>query len=80
MLVFIQQEFYSPDHINGIEEQTKADVRTTLYWNPNITITDNNDVEISFFTSDTDSKYVIEIEGISTSGIPLYKTTEIVVD
>jgi len=77
---YTAKEFYSPDHINGIEEQTKADVRTTLYWNPNITITDNNDVEISFFTSDTDSKYVIEIEGISTSGIPLYKTTEIVVD
>jgi len=77
---YLAKEFYAPDHINGLEEQTKADIRTTLHWNPTIITNDKKAVEISFFTSDTDSKYLIEIEGITSTGIPLYKTTEIIVD
>ena len=77
---YTAQEFYAKDHINGIEEQVNSDIRTTLHWEPNIEIKRNNNVEISFFTSDIDSKYIIEIEGITKTGIPLYKTTEIFVD
>ncbi len=77
---YTAKEFYAPDHINGFEEQTKADIRTTLHWAPNIVIDGKKAVEISFFTSDADSKYVIEVQGITTSGIPLYQTTEITVD
>jgi hypothetical protein len=77
---YTAKEFYAPDHINGIEEQTKSDVRTTLHWEPTISINEDKGVEISFFTSDADSKYLIEIQGITTTGIPFYKTTEIVVD
>lgn len=77
---YLAKEFYSPDHINDIEAQTKADLRTTLYWNPNITVKDNTDVEISFFTSDISSKYIIEIQGITYTGIPLNTTTQIVVE
>lgn len=77
---YTAKEFYAPDHINGIEEQTKPDPRTTLHWTPNIIVTKNKPVEISFFTSDIKSEYIIEIEGISVTGKPMYKTSKIFVE
>lgn len=69
---YTAREFYAPDHINGIEELSKADVRTTLHWEPQIMITKNIGKEISFFSSDTKGDYLIEVEGISESGMPLH--------
>ena len=69
------REFYTPDHLNGFKELTKADIRTTLHWEPLIKIGESGSEEISFFTSDSRSDYLIEVEGISKSGIPLYKTS-----
>jgi hypothetical protein len=77
---YTAKEFYAPDHINGIEEQTKQDTRTTLHWEPNIIVTKDKPIEISFFTSDIKSEYIIEIEGISVTGTPLYKTSKIFVE
>jgi hypothetical protein len=77
---YTAKEFYAPDHINGIEEQTKQDTRTTLHWEPNIIVTKDKPIEISFFTSDIKSEYIIEIEGISVTGAPLYKTSKIFVE
>jgi hypothetical protein len=77
---YTAQEFYTPDHVNGIEEQIKADIRTTLHWQPVISIAGKNEVEVSFYTSDVDSKYLIKLEGITSTGIPLYQTSEIIVD
>ncbi|MEP1489967.1 MAG: Plug domain-containing protein [Algibacter sp.] len=69
---YTARTFYAPDHINGFEEQTKADIRTTLHWEPIIRITENGGQDISFFSSDSESDYLIEIEGLSESGIPLH--------
>ncbi|WP_339660166.1 hypothetical protein [uncultured Polaribacter sp.] len=77
---YTAKEFYAPDHINGIEEQTKADVRTTLHWNPTIKTSKTADTMISFFTSDSKSSYLIEIEGITENGIPVYATSKIIVE
>lgn len=77
---YTAKEFYAPDHINGIEEQTKTDSRTTLHWEPNITVTKEKPIEISFFTSDLKGEYVIEIEGITVTGKPIYKISKIFVE
>lgn len=77
---YTAREFYAPDHINGIEEQTKVDVRTTLHWAPKIKTSKTTDTNLSFFTSDSASTYLIEIEGITQTGIPVYKTTKIIVE
>ncbi|MCL7763446.1 hypothetical protein MPF19_08480 [Polaribacter sp. Z014] len=77
---YTAKEFYAPDHINGIEEQTKADIRTTLHWVPKIKTTKTGDVSISFFTSDSKSNYLIEVEGITENGIPVYGTSKIMVE
>lgn len=69
---YTAREFYAPDHINGIEELSKADIRTTLHWEPQIILNDNTGKEITFFSSDTQGDFLIEIEGISESGIPIY--------
>ena len=64
--------FYAPNHINGFEEQTRADIRTTLHWKTMIKTTEDRGQDISFFSSDSESDYIIEIEGVSESGIPLH--------
>ena len=71
---YTAREFYSRDPINGFDEDIKADIRTTLHWEPKIKITEGHkSKEISFFTCDIKSDYIIEVEGISDSGIPLHQ-------
>jgi hypothetical protein len=77
---YTAKEFYAPDHINGIEEKTKPDARTTLHWEPNIIVTKDKPIEISFFTSDLTGEYIIEIEGISVTGKPMYQTSKFFVE
>ncbi|ANW95692.1 hypothetical protein AXE80_05105 [Wenyingzhuangia fucanilytica] len=69
---YTARKFYSPDHINGFEEMNKTDLRTTLYWEPLIKTTNTGTTNVSFFTSDIKSDYIIEIEGISTDGQPIH--------
>ncbi|WP_343330170.1 hypothetical protein [Polaribacter staleyi] len=77
---YTAKEFYAPDHINGIEEQTKADIRTTLHWVPKIKTKTTEDVSIKFFTSDSKSNYLIQVEGITENGTPVYGTSKIIVE
>ncbi|MDO6803606.1 hypothetical protein Q4595_14225 [Wenyingzhuangia sp. 1_MG-2023] len=77
---YTARQFYKPDHINGFEEMNRIDLRTTLHWEPTIRITEKGDAEISFFTSDIKSDYLIEIQGISDSGIPIHATDTFVVE
>ena len=70
---YTAREFYSPDHSNEFDEVLKQDIRTTLHWEPKITLTDLEDkAEVSFYTSDSRSRYSIKIEGVTDSGIPVY--------
>lgn len=67
------REFYAPNHANDLFETYKQDIRTTLHWVPKIDITPTkNTHEFSFFTSDTKSKYAIKVEGITSTGMPIY--------
>ncbi len=47
------------------------DFRTTLYWNPNFTLTSKQQ-RLQFYTSDYTGRYVIVAQGISSSGIPIF--------
>lgn len=71
---YTAREFYSPEPVNGFETAINADVKTTLYWEPEIKISEQQQTkEISFFTCDIKSDYIIEVEGVSDSGIPLHQ-------
>ncbi|PKQ45537.1 hypothetical protein [Confluentibacter flavum] len=71
---YTAREFYAPDYSKESSNVMKADFRTTLHWEPTIKTTIKEPTkEISFFTSDNTGDYIIEIEGISDSGIPLHE-------
>lgn len=77
---YAAREFYSPDYADSFYDYSKQDIRTTLHWEPKIVITKDAKAEVTFFTSDTRSKYAIEIEGITNEGLPVYSLSTFEVD
>jgi hypothetical protein len=61
--------FSSPDY--GQENSISEDLRTTLYWNSNITVSLREITEISFYTSDIRGDYTGRIEGLRSDGMPV---------
>jgi hypothetical protein len=62
------KEFYVPKYETQEEIMSKnADLRTTIYWHPNVKIA-NGKAEVEFFTSDNYSGYSVVIEGITKDG------------
>ncbi len=60
--------FYSPKYDTTESKKSKAkDNRITLYWNPAVKLDENGEATISFYTSDSDSQYRIEVEGRSAA-------------
>ena len=63
------REFYSPNYSTFNENDSKKDVRTTLYWNPQvITNRINNKVTLSFYNNDISQAFRVIIEGMSSDG------------
>ncbi len=59
-------KFYSPRYDTPQALKRKAaDTRITLYWNPAVKLDENGEATVSFYTSDSDSNYRIEVEGRS---------------
>ena len=68
--------FYSPKHHTKLESDYKPDLRTTLYWEPNIKVENNKDVLLNYYNADNPSKVKVIVEGITTGGIPVSGKTE----
>ncbi len=66
--------FYSPTHHTTLQKDYKPDLRTTLFWAPEIKAENKKDLVINFYNSDKSSTIKITVEGITTTGIPLYRT------
>ncbi|MBD1367395.1 TonB-dependent receptor plug domain-containing protein [Mucilaginibacter sp. ZT4R22] len=62
------REFYAPkyDHIN---DHTRPDLRSTIYWLPEISPDKNGNASFDFYNADGTGQYQIIIEGINNSGI-----------
>lgn len=60
----IQWEFIQPQY----EVATMPDVRHLLFWNPEVTINDTEEVNLEFYTSDIVGTYVVEVNGITKQG------------
>jgi len=70
----LAKEFYAPDYSKDLDQMTRTDVRTTLHWEPKIQLNgEQNSAELSFYTCDMKGDYIIEIEGITDSGIPIHE-------
>jgi len=60
-------KFYSPKYTLENINSPQPDFRPTLYWNPEVQLTDGK-ANLEFFTSDELSRYDVFIEGISKNG------------
>ena len=62
-------EFYSPKYDTQEKiNDSKPDLRTTIYWKPNVITDDSGNAKVDFYTSDDPSTYSVIIEGISDEG------------
>jgi hypothetical protein len=62
-------EFYVPKYdADSVRLSYKADLRTTIYWNPKLETDDNGNVHVSFYTADKANNYSVVMEGITTNG------------
>jgi hypothetical protein len=68
--------FYSPKHHSTLEKDYKPDLRTTLFWEPDIRVENNKNIFLNYFNADNPSTVKIVVEGITTSGIPVTGRTE----
>ncbi|MEM9717837.1 MAG: hypothetical protein AAGA10_01220 [Bacteroidota bacterium] len=66
------KEFYSPEYEEANPNRgATPDFRNTLYWEPLLNMNQAQE-EISFWTSDAEGMYKIEVNGLTSEGIPVY--------
>lgn len=63
--------FYSPKYNVSKPENAKPDLRTTIYWEPNIATDSEGNATVSFFNADNSAIIKVDVEGISEQGFPL---------
>jgi hypothetical protein len=63
--------FYSPTHLKDSNSDYNPDLRSTLYWNPDINLESNKEVTLNYYNGDNSSLIRIIAEGITTTGIPV---------
>lgn len=63
--------FYSPKHLPDSVSDLDPDLRSTLYWNPDINLEGTNEVILNYYNGDNSSLIRIVAEGITTTGIPI---------
>ncbi|MCX6220666.1 MAG: TonB-dependent receptor plug domain-containing protein [Bacteroidia bacterium] len=62
-------EFYSPRYETSEQRNNgQPDLRTTIYWNPNILVSSLGESVFDFYTADASTTYTMLIEGITSEG------------
>lgn len=62
-------EFYVPKYDQPKElNDSKPDLRTTIYWNPTIVTDSTGTAKVTFYTADKPTTYDISLEGITNNG------------
>jgi hypothetical protein len=61
--------FYVPKYeVDSIRMLSIPDLRTTIYWNPNLEVDNTGSVSVNFFTADKPNDYSVVFEGVSNAG------------
>ena len=70
----IPVEFYSPQY-DTLEARSNSipDLRSTIFWQPDVLLDAEGQAKIEFYTSDTPTTYSIVIEGITPEGKLIYQ-------
>ena len=62
-------EFYSPKYETQEARQSPlSDYRTTIFWKPDVVISDDGEASFEFYTADFPTTYSVVIEGITGDG------------
>ena len=62
-------EFYSPKYDTQASiNDPKPDLRTTIYWKPNVITDADGNAKLDFYTADDPATYSVIIEGVSDDG------------
>jgi hypothetical protein len=67
--------FYSPRH-DPATRSYSPDLRTTLFWKPDISLQTGKELLLNYFNADNSSAIRIIVEGITSTGIPVTSTAE----
>jgi hypothetical protein len=62
------REFYSPQYDNPKTNIKMADLRSTIYWQPNIITDKDGKASFSYFNADGKGTYRVVVEGIDADG------------
>lgn len=73
----IADEFYMPRYdVDSVRNNPKRDLRTTVYWNPEVQPDSTGRVTLKFYTADNPNDYRVELQGLGHNGtICRYKGT-----
>ena len=66
--LFKPKEFYVPNYENPKMNTEVADLRTTVYWNPNIVTDSTGNAEVEYFNADGIGNYKVVLEGMDLNG------------
>jgi hypothetical protein len=65
--------FYSPRYDTPASPDSDTpDLRTTIYWKPDVAVAEDSKASIDFYTADTHTSYSVVMEGISPNGTLIY--------
>jgi hypothetical protein len=62
------RQFYSPDYESAKTNQQMADLRTTIFWKPDIITDKDGKASLEFFNADSKGTYRVVVEGIDSDG------------
>jgi len=65
---YTSRQFYSPKYDDPKINAALADLRSTIYWNPNVTTDKDGNASFDFFNAGSKGTYRITIEGIDSDG------------
>lgn len=68
-----ERVFYSPK-FPEMKTSKKQDLRTTIYWHPDVVTDDNGEATITYLNADPKTKVRIVAEGINAKGVPVAGT------
>jgi len=62
-------EFYVPKYqVEENKQSSIPDLRSTIYWKPNVKSNANGEADVYFYTADSPSTYTITAEGVTSQG------------
>ncbi|GGI55972.1 hypothetical protein [Winogradskyella haliclonae] len=71
------KEFYVPDHEDSFSSiNSEPDLRSTIYWNPDVKMNSNNSNKVKYSHSDNTGEFLVIVEAVTKDGRVGYKTVE----